>query len=332
MRRADQPGAARCSRDIATPMNNSKLVTLFGGGGFVGRALAQALFARGWRVRIAQRDPTAAYVVKPLGGLGQSQFVAADITRPDSVARAVAGADAVVNLVGVLKGNFEAVHVAGARNVAAASAAAGVGALVHMSAIGADADSPSPYGRTKASGEAAVRAAFPAATIMRPSIIFGRDDQFTNRFAALIRATPVVPIIAGETKLQPVFVGDVANAMADAVTNPAAHAGKTCTLAGPDILSMAKINHWLAEMIGRHPTFVPVPDSIARLLATLTGWAPGAPITRDQLAMLARDNVADPALPGLAAFGIQPTPMDAVAPAWLTAYRKHGRFGDQART
>ena len=312
-------------------MDNSKIVTLFGGGGFVGRVVAQTLFARGWRVRIAQRHPSKAFAVKMLGSLGSTQFIGADISKAETIAAAVAGADAVVNLVGLLKGDFEGAHVAGARNVAEAAAAAGVKALVHISAIGADPESPSAYGRTKAQGENAVRAAFPAATIIRPSIIFGQDDQFTNRFAQMIRMMPVVPVIAGKTRFQPIFVGDVAKAIADAVTDPARHAGKTYELGGPDILSMAQINAWLAEVTGRHPTFVPVPESAARLLATLTGWAPGAPITRDQLAMLARDNVADPALPGLAAFGIRPTPLEAVAPQWLTAYRKHGRFGDKAQ-
>lgn len=305
----------------------SKLVTLFGGGGFVGRALAQELFARGWRVRIAQREPRRAFAVKALAGLGHVQFVATDIRRPDSVAHAVAGADAVVNLVGILRGDFQAVHVEGARNVAEATAATGIDTLVHMSAIGADPDSPSAYGRTKGEGEQAVLRAFPAATIIRPSLIFGQDDQFTNRFAGLIQALPVVPVIAGRTRFQPVFVGDVAAAMAAAVTDPTAHAGKTYELAGPDILSMAQINQWLADVIGRSRSFVPVPQGAASLLANLTGWLPCAPITRDQLAMLARDNIADPARPGLDAFGINPTPMAAVAPDWLTVYRKHGRFG-----
>lgn len=309
----------------------SKLVTIFGGGGFVGRALAQDLLARGWRVRIAQRDPRSAFAVKSLGGLGQTQFTAVDITKPESVARAVIGSEAVVNLVGLLKGDMAAVHVTGASNVAQASASAGVGTLIHMSAIGADAESPSAYGRTKAEGEAAVRAAFPSATIFRPSIIFGRDDQFTNRFAAMIRAFPAVPVIAGETKLQPVYVGDVAKAMADAVCDPLTCGGKTFVLGGPDILSMAEINAWLAEATGREKIFVPVPNPVAGLLAKLTGWAPGAPITSDQFAMLQKDNVCDAALPGLAAFGIKPTPMAAVAPAWLTSYRKHGRFGDSVR-
>lgn len=309
----------------------TKLVTLFGGGGFIGRALAQELFSRGWRVRIAQREPRRAFAVKALGVLGQTQFASADVTKPESVARAVAGSDAVVNLVGLLKGDFQGAHVDGAANIAKACAAAGVSALVHVSAIGADPESPSAYGRTKAAGEAAVRAAFPAATIVRPSILFGRDDAFTNRFAGLIRALPVVPVIAPDTKLQPIFVADVAKALAEAVTAAHAHAGKTYEIGGPDVLTMAQVNEWLAGAIGREMSFVPVPTGVAGLLATLTGWAPGAPITSDQLAMLAKDNVADTALPGLAALGVTPTPMAAVAPAWLTAYRKHGRFGDQAR-
>ena len=309
----------------------TKLVTLFGGGGFIGRALAQELFARGWRVRIAQRNPRSAFAVKALGSLGQTQFVAADVTKAQSVARAVAGADAVVNLVGLLKGDFEGAHVDGAGNVARASAAAGVSVLVHVSAIGADPESLSAYGRTKAAGEAAVRSAFPAATIIRPSILFGRDDGFTNRFAGLLRMLPVVPVIAPATRLQPIFVGDVARALAEAVTNPGAHAGKLYEIGGPDILTMAEVNQWLANATGRAKSFVPVPDGVARILATATGWAPGAPITSDQLAMLAKDNVANSALPGLTALGVQPTPMAAVAPAWLVPYRKHGRFGDRAR-
>lgn len=310
---------------------DSKLATLFGGGGFVGRTIAEELFARGWRVRVAQRDPRRAFAVKALGRLGQTQFVAADVTRPDSVARAVAGSDAVINLVGILRGDFEAIHVAGARNVAAAAARAGATSLVQISAIGADPDSPSAYGRTKAAGEAAVREAFPAATIVRPSIIFGRDDGFTNRFAHLIRTLPLVPVIASETKLQPVFVGDVAEAVAAAATEPVTHAGRTYELGGPDVMNMAEINRWLAQTIGRERNFIAVPDGAARALAALTGWAPGAPITSDQLAMLGRDNVVASDADGFAAFGIRPRPMAAVAPEWLVAYRKHGRFGDRVR-
>ncbi|HEX7872642.1 MAG TPA: complex I NDUFA9 subunit family protein [Sphingobium sp.] len=309
----------------------TKLVTLFGGGGFVGRALAQELFARGWRVRIAQRNPRRAYAIKSLGGLGQTQFAAVDISRPASVANVIAGSSAVVNLVGLLKGNLQSVHVDGAANIAAAAAAAGVGAMVQVSAIGADAQSPSLYGRTKSAGEAAVRAAFPGATIVRPSIIFGRDDQFTNRFAGLIRTLPVVPVIAAKTRLQPIFVGDVAKALAEAITDPLNHAGKTYEIGGGDILTMLEFNTWLANAIGRTKDFVAVPDGVAQLLASATGWAPGAPITSDQLAMLRKDNVADTALPGLAALGVQATPLAAIAPSWLSSYRKHGRFGDRLR-
>jgi uncharacterized protein YbjT (DUF2867 family) len=298
------------------------LVTIFGGGGFLGRQVAQALMARGARVRIAQRDLATAVKVKPLGALGQTQFVAADIRKPETVARAIVGSHAVINLVGILAGDFEAFHHQGAANVAQAAAAANVQALVHVSAIGADADSPSAYGRSKAAGEAAVKAAFPGATIIRPSIIFGPEDQFLNRFADLIRSAPVIPVISGATKFQPVYVADVADAIANAVAQPDVHGGKTYEVAGPQILSMKEINAWIARAIGRHQPMIDVPGGMASLLAML----PGGPITRDQLAMLGRDNVAAPDAEGLAALGVAPTPMGAVADKWMVRYRKHGRF------
>jgi NADH dehydrogenase len=302
------------------------LVVLIGGGGFIGRQAAQALFAKGARVRIAQRDPGHALSVKPAAGLGKVQFVRADIGDARSVARALAGADAVVNLVGLLAGDFRRAHVEGAANVARAAADQGLKALVQVSAIGADPRSPSAYGRTKGEGEAAVRAAFPRATIIRPSIVFGPEDQFVNRFADLIRMAPVVPVIGGRTRFQPVYVGDVARAIAMAATDPQRFGGTTYELGGPDIMSMAEINAYIAQATGRERSFVAVPDSVARLLASATGWMPGAPITLDQWTMLQRDNVADPALPGLAAFGISATPLAAVAPEWLVMYRRHGRF------
>lgn len=302
------------------------LVTVFGGGGFVGRQVAQALLARGARVRVAQRDPSTALRVKPLGGLGQVQFIAADIRKPDSVARAVAGADIVINLVGILAGDFDAIQHQGAANVAQAAAAAGARALVHMSAIGADPESPSAYGRSKAAGEAAVKAAFPTATIIRPSIIFGPEDQFLNRFADIIAMAPVVPVIGGATKFQPVYVADVAQAIANAAEQPGVHGGRTFELAGPQVVSMKEINGWIAKAIGRNQPLIDVPHAFASLLAML----PGAPITRDQLAMLGRDNVAAPGAPGLEALGIAPTPMGAVADKWMVRYRKHGRFAGRA--
>lgn len=302
------------------------LVTVFGGGGFVGRQVAQALLARGARVRIAQRDPSTALRVKPLGGLGQVQFIAADIRNPASVARAIAGSDVVINLVGILKGDFDAFHHRGAANVAKAAADAGVTALVHMSAIGADPESPSAYGRSKAAGEAAVKAAFPAATIIRPSIIFGAEDQFLNRFAEIIGMLPVIPVIGAATKFQPVYVADVAHAIANAAEQPGVHGGETYELGGPQVRSMREINQWIAKAVGREKALVEVPNGIAKMLTML----PGGPITGDQLAMLGRDNVVADGAKGLDALGVVATPMDGVADKWMVRYRKHGRFAGRA--
>lgn len=304
-----------------------KLVTLIGGGGFLGRYVAQALLEAGARVRIAQRDPREAWFIKTQGGLGQTQFVAADVKRPETIARAVAGADAVVNLVGVLAGDFGGVHVRGAETVAKAAAAAGVAALVHVSAIGADAAAASAYGRSKGEGEAAVRAAFPGATILRPSIVFGREDNFVNMFAGMIAKAPIVPVVSPNTRFQPVFVADVADAVAVALADPEAFGGRTFELGGPDVLTMGELVRWVAGAVEKSPSFVDVPDSLAGLIAML----PGAPITRDQLRMLARDNVVAGDADGFAALGLSPRPLAAVAPAWLVRFRKGGRFSDRVR-
>ncbi|SCW53143.1 NADH dehydrogenase [Sphingobium faniae] len=306
------------------------LVTLFGGGGFLGRQVAQALLDRGARVRVAQRNLADTMRMKPLGGLGQTQFVAADIRKPQSVALAVAGSDVVINLVGILNGDFDAVHRQGAENVAKAATQAGVKALVHVSAIGADAHSPSAYGRSKAAGEAAVKAAFPGATIIRPSIIFGPEDQFLNRFADLIRKTPVVPVIGPDTKFQPVFVTDVAGAIANAAAQPNRHGGKTYELGGPQVLSMMELNAWIAQAIGRERSLIAVPAPVASMIAAL-GFLPGAPITKDQYAMLQKDNVVAAGADGLAALGVAATPMAAVADGWLVRFRRHGRFAGRAK-
>ncbi len=310
---------------------NDKLVTLIGGGGFLGRYVAQTLLKTGARVRVAQRDPRQAYFLKLLGGLGQTQFVATDITKPDTIARAVHGSDAVVNLVGVLAGNFQGVHVDGAAAVAKAAADAGVEALVHLSAIGADAQSASAYGRSKGEGEAAVRAAFPNATILRPSIVFGQEDAFLNRFAGMIAKAPVVPVLRAPAKFQPVFAADVADAIAAAVRTPEVFAGQTFELGGPDVISMGDLNRWIAKTIGRDVAIVEVPDAFGALLAR-AGFLPGAPITWDQWQMLQSDNVVTADAKGLAAFGVTPTPLDAVAPGWLVRFRKAGRFGRRAET
>lgn len=302
------------------------LVTLFGGGGFLGRYVAQEIMKTGARVRIAERDPTSAYAVKPSGALGQTQFVAASVTDPASVARAVQGADAVVNLVGVLKGDFTGLHVDGARNTARAAAAAGAKAFVQISAIGADPQSPSAYGRSKGLGEQAVREAFPGATILRPSILFGAEDGFVNRFAALASRLPVLPVIRGAVRFQPAWVGDVARAVALSALDPESHGGKIYELGGPRAISMAELNAWIARTIGRTPHLLPVPDAAAAAMARFGGWLPGAPMTADQWLMLQQDNVVAPGAEGFDAFHIAPRPIEAVAPAYLVRYRRQGRF------
>ena len=304
----------------------NKLVTLIGGGGFVGRYAVRALLVAGARVRVAQRDPRHAWFLRTQGGLGQTQFVAADVTRPDTIARAVAGSDVVVNLVGAFGATMERVQVGGARVVAEAAAGTGAGALVHVSAIGADPAAASNYGRTKGEGEAAVRDAFASATILRPSTVFGREDQFLNRFAGMIAALPVVPVLAAETRFQPVFAGDVGEAIAVTAADPASFGGRTLELGGPDVMTMMAIHRYLADEIDRSPSLVALPDIAGSLLASL----PGAPISRDQWLMLQQDNVVR-GDDGFAALGIAPTPIAAVAPEWLVRFRKQGRFGRRSR-
>lgn len=312
----------------AAPRLDGKLVTLVGGGGFLGRHAAEALMRAGARVRIAQRHPKRAFEVRALANLGQVQFAAVDATRADAVARVVTGSDAVVNFVGILKGDFDRFHVDVARNVAQAAQSAGA-AMLQMSAIGADAGSPSAYGRSKAAGEAAVRAAHAGAIILRPSIVFGRGDQFVNRFAGLLSMAPVMPVVAPHTKFQPVFVGDVADAVRAALADPA-HAARTYELGGPQILTMRELLEWIAKSIGRSPLLIDMPDVLAGAMASATGWLPGAPITADQWAMLSRDNVVAAGMPGLADLGVVPTSLDAVAAGWLDIYRRHGRFTGKA--
>jgi len=303
-----------------------RVVTLFGGGGFVGRYVAQALYKTGARVRIAQRNPRSAFFLKPLGALGQTQFIAADVRDPDQVAEAVNGAYAVVNLVGVLKGDFQGLHVTGADNVAQAAAAAGASSLVQISAIGADPESPSRYGSSKGEGEQAVRAAFPNGTIMRPSTVFGREDNFINRFAGMARLLPVLPVIRGKAKFQPVYAADVGRAITAAALDPVQHGGKTYELGGPEVISMRELNERILRATGHDRMLLDIPDPVARLLARGFGWLPGAPITWDQWLMLQKDSIVSEGASGLRAFGISPTPMQAVTEGWLTSYRRHGRF------
>ena len=308
-------------------IKTERLVTLFGGGGFIGRYVAQALFARGQRVRIAQRDPRSAYFLKPLAAVGQIQFAAVDVTRPDQVERAVQGSDAVINLVGILDGNFDEIHREGAANVARAAAAAGAEALVHVSALGADPDSDSHYARTKGEGEIAVREAFADAVIFRPSVAFGAEDNFVNRLASMGRMLPFVPVIRPDWKLQPVHAADLGRAIARAAVEPVRFAGRTFELGGPQVMTMGELNRWVLDRIGRGgKPVVEVPDSISGLLCGLIGWLPGAPITRDQWMMMQKDSVVPGGGTGFEDFGPPPAPLAAIAEGWLTAYRRSGRF------
>ncbi|MES2753254.1 MAG: complex I NDUFA9 subunit family protein [Pseudomonadota bacterium] len=304
-----------------------RLVVLVGGGGFIGRYAAQALLRAGARIRIAQRDPRAAWFLKTQGGLGQTQFAAADLTRPETLARVVAGADAVVNLTGTFAtGQMQALHVDGPAALARAAAEAGASGFVQLSAIGADPGSDAVYGRSKGLGEAAVRAVFPQATILRPSTVFGREDRFVNRFAGMIAGAPIVPVLRSGVRFQPVFVGDVADAIAAALADPDAR-GQAYELGGPDVLTMLALQRWIADAIGRRTRFVALPDVAGNLLS-YAGALPGAPITRDQWKMLQADTVVRGA-DGLSALGIAATPLAAVAPAWLVRYRRQGRFADR---
>ena len=301
-----------------------ELVTVFGGSGFVGRYLCEMLLRKGVRIRVASRAPRCAHFLQPLGQVGQVGFVRADIRERDSVVRAIAGSTRVVNLCGVMKGDARGTHVEGARFIAEAARERGLSALVHVSAIGADPGSDAVYGSTKGQGEAALRSLFPKATIIRPSLVFGPEDQITNRFAGLARL-PFLPVIAATRKFQPVFVRDLAQAIVAAALDPRAHGGRTYEIGGPQVLTMRELHETVLEATGQQPQLVELPDFVARILASF-GWLPFAPLTRDQWLMLQRDNVAATGMPGLEAFGIKPTPLSAVAHEWLGRFHQGGRF------
>ena len=297
---------------------SEELVTVFGGDGFIGRYVCEILLRSGVRVRVASRDPRNSYFIQPLGQVGQFGFVQADVTDAPSVARALDGANRVVNLVGVFK-KMQAVHVDGARNIAEAARNAGLEALVHISAINADPESPSNYGRTKGEGEEAVRKAFPQATIIRPSLVFGPEDELTNRFAGLAQL-PFLPVIAAKRNFQPVYVRDLGKVIAMAALDPKRFGGQTFEIGGPQVLSMVELHRAVLEITGQKPELVPMPDLFGKFLSWF-GWLPGAPLTRDQWQMLQLDNVASGELPGVDAFGIKPTPLAAVAYEWLGRFR-----------
>lgn len=305
------------------------LITVFGGGGFIGRYVCEYLLKAGARVRVAQRHPKQAYFLQPLGQVGQIQFVTADVTRPDSVELAISASDAVVNLVAVMGGPVEAVNAKGAGNVAEAAAAADVKALVHISAIGADASGEARYAKSKGLGELAVRKHFAKAAIMRPSIVFGPEDELTNRFAGLLAMLPVYPVIAPDTKFQPVYVRDLAQAIAVAALDSAKFAGSTFEIGGPDVLTMRALTRQIGSLAGQNTALVDMPSFAAAGLAKL-GFLPGAPLTWDQWLMLQKDNVVSKKATGLGAFGIDATPLASVAGEWLGRFVEGGRFAARA--
>lgn len=317
-----------------TQQNSDKLITLIGGSGFVGRHIVRSLARRGYRVRVACRRPDLAGHVQPLGTPGQIMPVQANVRFPASLAAACDGAHAVVNLTGVLYSaggqSFDAVHAFGAEASAKAARAARAKVFIQMSALGADSDSTSAYARSKAEGEARARAAFPGTIVLRPSIIFGPEDSFFNRFAALARVSPALPLIGGgETRFAPVFVGDVAEAMARLIDRGEAD-GKTYELGGPEILSFRQLMDFTLDTIGRRRLLVPVPWTVARVQGLILGLLPKPLLTADQVELLKSDNVVSAAAEHdrrtLAGLGISARSIEGIVPGYLYRYRKAGQF------
>jgi len=308
-------------------MATRSVATVFGGSGFIGRYVVKRLAAQGRVVRVAVRYPEAALFLKPMGAVGQIVPLYAPVQHEAAVHRAVEDADLVVNLVGILAerraGDFQRIHAEGAGRVARLAAAAGVARLVQVSALGADPASPARYASSKAAGEQAVRAAFPAATILRPSVVFGAEDALFNRFATMAQRLPVMPVVAGATRFQPVYVGDVADAVMAGLLREAA-AGGMYELGGPRVLSMRELLAYILAETGRHRRLMTVPMWLARLQAAVLEHLPGKLLTRDQLLMLRRDNVVAAGAPGLAELGIVPTPIDLVVPTYLRRFRPGG--------
>lgn len=320
---------------MAITLNSSTLITLYGGSGFIGRHVVRAIAKTGARMRIAVRRPELCGHLQPLGGVGQINAVQANVRFPDSLIGPAEAADAVINLVGILfptgKQTFNAVQDEGARHVAEAARAAGTRALVHVSAIGADKDAPSVYARSKAAGETAVAEVFPAAVILRPSVVFGPEDDFFNRFGALARIAPALPLIGGgHTRLQPVFVGDVAKAVVASLTGKAA-AQAPYELGGPEILTLKQVMQRVLDYTMRRRLLVPLPFWLATLQAAFLQWLPTAPLTVDQVRLLRIDNVVSEAATRhgrtLQGLGItEPIAIEAVVPDYLERFRPRGQF------
>lgn len=305
-----------------SPLSGS-LVTVFGGGGFIGNYVVQALLARGARVRISSRNPEKGWSLKPLANLGQLQFAHCDITSDESLTASLHDADYAVNLVGAFEGDLMALMGEAPGRMAAIAKEHGAKGFVQLSAIGPDKDSSADYARAKAVGEERVLAAFPEATILRPSIVFGKDDNFLNMFGGLIEMFPAIPVFASDAKLQLVYVDDVAEAAAVALENPREHGGHIYELGGPEQLTMLEINQRIARSQGRKRYFIEPSDSSSRLFASI----PFTPMSRDQFTLLRRGNVVSGEHRTFADLGIEPKPLGLFLDKWMTRYRKHGRFG-----
>ena len=313
-----------------TAISSTQLVTVFGGSGFLGRHIVRALANAGWRIRVAVRNTNTAHFLRPMGRVGQIQIVRANIRDNDAVAAALKDAHAAINLVGILfqtgSQRFDAIHAEGAERIASHAAEQGVSRLIHVSAIGASKDSPARYGRSKAEGETRVRAAFPSATIFRPSIVFGPEDNFFNKFGWLARISPILPLIGGgKTRFQPVYVGNVAQAATRVLVDPST-AGKTYELGGPEVMTFKEILELVLKETRRKRILMPVPFGLARLKAAFLGLLPNPLLTLDQVRMLEADNVVGEGALTLRDLGIVPTAAEAILPSYLWRFRKHGQF------
>lgn len=313
---------------VAVP--SAKFVTIFGASGFLGRHIVRALANDGWRIRVAVRHPNTAHFLKPMGRVGQIQIVKANIRDDGQVTAALMQAYAAINLVGILTQgggqHFDEIHAEGAARIGRIATALDCVRLVHVSALGASKASPSRYSRTKAQGELRVRDAFPGATIVRPSVVFGPEDDLFNKFARLARLAPALPLIGGgKTRFQPVFVGDVAQAVARILSEPAT-AGNTYELGGPEILTLKNILELTLKATHRRRFLLPVPFALARIKGALLGMLPKPLITLDQVRLLESDNVVAADALGLRDLGIVPTAAEAILPSYLWRFRKEGQF------
>ena len=313
-------------------MAQEKLIAVIGGSGFVGRHVVQALARDGHRIRVGVRRVERASFLKPMGVPGQVVPMQANIRFPESLDAVVAGADVVINLVGILQEagpqKFSALQAEGARAVAKAARDAGATQFIQLSAIGADADSDADYARTKAEGEQAVLEQYPDAVILRPSIVVGPEDQFFNRFAAMARLSPVLPVVSAQTKFQPVFVGDVAKAVKLAVDD--ADLSGVYELGGPSVYSFEQLMRLMLKVIGRKAFVADIPIPIASLMAKLTDWLPGAPLTQDQVKMLQHDNIVSQNARGFDELGLKPEAIEGQIPSYLYRFRRAGQYTDMS--